>query len=237
MLTASRARKSTSSWLNNSGRNSQPSRLKVSICACVSFMVLPPFAFYCHSGAMRSIEPGAQLRTRESRGSGFTLCVPRNDGVELRRHVSRPQSLLRHPSCGQRMRQCGSLRRPGIAGENMHGNRLMFGPGAFAVIELCQHGRHRAAHVRPLRRDHLLDRGIARETVDRAMEIDVERDQFCQPCCPVDGASGLSRGLELRAAGHIALRPFCREPRGERVDRAADFIKLADTLRIELGDL
>ena len=32
--------------------------------------------------------------------------------------------------------------------------------------------------MRPLRRDHFLDRGIAREAIDRAVKIDVERDQL-----------------------------------------------------------
>src|ERR1700721_2948501 len=41
MLTASRASKATSSALKSSGRNSQPSRLKLSICCCVSFMAVP----------------------------------------------------------------------------------------------------------------------------------------------------------------------------------------------------
>src|ERR1700753_3213042 len=45
MPSASRASSATSSGLNNSGRNSQPSRLKSSICCWVSFMAVPPRVF------------------------------------------------------------------------------------------------------------------------------------------------------------------------------------------------
>src|SRR3954452_6701149 len=45
MPTASRASSATSSGLNNSGRNSQPSRWKSSICCWVSFMWFPPLLF------------------------------------------------------------------------------------------------------------------------------------------------------------------------------------------------
>src|SRR3954464_9070763 len=45
MPTASRASSATSSGLNSSGRNSQPSRWKSSICCWVSFMGFPPLLF------------------------------------------------------------------------------------------------------------------------------------------------------------------------------------------------
>ena len=134
------------------------------------------------------------------------------------------------------MRQRRGFRGLGIAGENLRGDRLVFGPGAFAVIELGQHGRHRAAHVRPLRRDHLLDRGIAREAIDRAVKIDVERDQPRQRRVSVDDPSGLQRRLELRASRSIGLGPSGRELCCQRVDGAAHLVELADALRVEPGD-
>ena len=134
------------------------------------------------------------------------------------------------------MRQRRGFRGLGIAGKNLRGDRLVLGPGAFAVIEFGEHGRHRAAHMRPLRRDHFLDRGIAREPIDRAVKIDVERDQPRQRRVLADGSSGLQRGLELRASRSIGLGPSGREPRRQRVDGAAHLVELADALRIEPGD-
>ena len=62
----------------------------------------------------------------------------------------------------ERMRLCGGLGRVGVAGEDVRGDPFMFGPGAGAVVEFAEYGRHRAAHMRPLRRDHLLDGRVAR---------------------------------------------------------------------------
>ena len=90
--------------------------------------------------------------------------------------------------------------------------------------------------MRPLRRDHFLDHGIAGEAVDRAVKVDVERNQPRQRRFPVDRAPGAQRRLKLRAPGCVGLDPCRRELGRERVDRAAHFIELADTFRIELDD-
>ena len=97
------------------------------------------------------------------------------------------------------MGQRRGFRRIGVASENLRGDRFVLGPGALAIIEFSKHGRHRAAHMRPLRRDHFLDRGVAREPIDRAVKIDIERDQPRQRRISADGPPGPQRGLELRA--------------------------------------
>ncbi len=52
----------------------------------------------------------------------------------------------------------------------------------------------------------------------------------------LDGASGLQRGLELRASRSIGPGTSSGEPRGQCVDGAAHLVELADALRIEPGD-
>src|SRR5437868_3766302 len=64
MRSASRARKATSSGVNSSGRNNQPSRLKNSICCSVSFMTLSSL-LCCHSGMT-----APQLRRLKLRAPG-----------------------------------------------------------------------------------------------------------------------------------------------------------------------
>jgi hypothetical protein len=114
--------------------------------------------------------------------------------------IRRPQSFLSHSSRCLRMRQCRGFRRFRIARKNLRGDCLVLSPGAFAVIELGQHGRHRAAHMRPLRRDHFLDRRIAGEAIDCTVKIDVERDQPRKRRIFPDGSPRLQRGLKLRAS-------------------------------------
>ena len=53
--------------------------------------------------------------------------------------------------------------------------------------------------MRPVRCDHLLDRRISGEPVDRSVEIDIERDQPRQRRLPVDRTAGAQRRLELGA--------------------------------------
>ena len=89
----------------------------------------------------------------------------------------------------------------------------------------------------PLRRDGLLDHGVAREMVDRAVKFDIERDELRQRRLLVDAASGVQRRFEPVAAGRIGLHAFRGEAGGERVDRAADLIELADARGIELRHL
>ncbi len=134
------------------------------------------------------------------------------------------------------MRECRALRGFRIASENMRGDGFMFGPGIGAIIQFGQHRRHRAAHVRPLRRDHFLDRRIAGEPIDRAVEIQVERDQPGQRCSLVDRASGVQRRLQIRAPGSIDLAASGRQPGRQRIDGAAHLVELADPQRIELRD-
>ena len=110
----------------------------------------------------------------------------------------------------------------------MRGDGFVFGPGISAIIKFGQHRRHRTAHVRPLRRDHFLDRRIAGEPIDRAVEIHVERDQPGQRCFLVDRAPGLQRRLKLRAPGSIGLAASGRQPGRQRIDGAAYLIELAD---------
>src|SRR3954453_21448671 len=62
MLTASRASRATSSAANNSGKNSQPSRLKSSICCWLSFMEVPPVFF--------TAEAQTFVRANNSTGAG-----------------------------------------------------------------------------------------------------------------------------------------------------------------------
>ena len=69
------------------------------------------------------------------------------------------------------------------------------------------------------------------------MKIDVERDQPRQRRVLADGPPGLQRRLQRRPPGRVGLDPRGREPRRQRVDGAADLVELADTRRIELGDL
>ena len=75
------------------------------------------------------------------------------------------------------------------------------------------------------------------EPIDRAVKIDVERDQPRQRRIPADGPPGLQRRLQLRAPGSVGLDPPGGKPRRQRVDRAAHLVELADARRIELGDL
>src|SRR5882672_10143322 len=90
--------------------------------------------------------------------------------------------------------------------------------------------------MRPLRRDHFLDRRIAREPVDRAVKIDVERDQRRKRRPLVGRAPGAQRGLQMRAPRRVNLDPRGREPSRQRVDRAAYLIELTDAPGIELRD-
>ena len=90
--------------------------------------------------------------------------------------------------------------------------------------------------MRPLRRDHFLDRRIAGEPIDSAVEIHIERDQPGQRCPLVDRASGVQRRLQLRARGSIGLDAPGRQPGRQRIDRAAHLIELADPQGIELRD-
>ena len=91
--------------------------------------------------------------------------------------------------------------------------------------------------MRPLRRDHFLDRGVAGEAVDRAVKIDVERNQPRQRGVLADGPAGLQRRFQRRAPGGVGLHASGGEPRRQRVDGAADLVELADAGRIEFGDL
>src|SRR6187431_2328917 len=134
------------------------------------------------------------------------------------------------------MRQRCGLRGFRVARKDLRGDSLVLGPGAFAVIEFGKHGRHRAAHMRPLWRYHFLDRGIGREAIDRAVKIDVERDQPRKRRVLADGPAGLQRGLELRTSRNIGPGTSSRKPCGQRVDGAAYLVELADTLRVEPGD-
>src|SRR5262249_36510689 len=86
-------------------------------------------------------------------------------------------------------------------------------------------------------RDGLLDYGIAGEVIDRAMELDVERDQLVQWRLARDGVAGLQRRLQPHASGRIAFHTFSRQPCRQRVDRAADLVKRTDACGIELRDL
>ena len=52
-----------------------------------------------------------------------------------------------------------------------------------------------------------------------------------------DGPAGLQRRFQRRAPGRVGLDPSGGKPRRQRVDGAADLVELADTRRIELGDL
>ena len=91
--------------------------------------------------------------------------------------------------------------------------------------------------MRPLRRDHFLDRGIAGQPVDRAVKIDVERDQPRQRRFPVDAAPGAQRRLQIRARGRVGLDAPGGELCRQRIDGAAHLIELANPHRIELRHL
>src|SRR5262249_39416845 len=82
-----------------------------------------------------------------------------------------------------------------------------------------------------------LDRGIAGETVDRAVEVNIEGDQPRQGRLAVDRAPGVQRMFELRASGGVGLDALCGKLCRQRIDRAAYLIELADALWIELGHL
>src|SRR5207249_7966553 len=74
------------------------------------------------------------------------------------------------------------------------------------------------------------------EAIDRAVKIDVERDQPRQRCALVDRASGLQRCVELRATRSIGLGPSGCELCCQCVDGAAHLVELTDALRVEPGD-
>src|SRR5688500_12833871 len=91
--------------------------------------------------------------------------------------------------------------------------------------------------MRPLRRDYFLDRRVAGEAIDRAVEIHVERDQTRQRSLPAHGTTGLQRGLELRTPGGVDPDASGREPGRQRVDCTAHFVELPDAFGIQLRDL
>lgn len=90
--------------------------------------------------------------------------------------------------------------------------------------------------MRPLRGHYFLDRRIAGEPVDRAVEIDIERDQRGQRGGFIDAATGAQGLFENGAASRISRRALRSESSSQSVDRAAHFIELPDPNRIEAGD-
>src|SRR5207302_7161261 len=71
----------------------------------------------------------------------------------------------------------------------------------------------------------------------RAVKFDVERNQPRQRGVLADGAPRVESRLQRRAAADLGLGPRGGEPGRQRVDRATHLIELADTRRIERGDL
>src|SRR6478609_10331261 len=63
-----------------------------------------------------------------------TRAPPGEDVLLLRRLRTRFQSLLGHSSGTMRVRQRRPFGGLGVAGKHMRGDRLVLGPGAFAVI-------------------------------------------------------------------------------------------------------
>ena len=84
-----------------------------------------------------------------------------------------------------------------------------------------------------MRRDHLLDRGITRQRIDRAMEINVAGDQLGERRLAGDGAPGDQRRLEPCAAARVGPGAHGGQPGCQRVNGATDFVELADALGIE----
>jgi hypothetical protein len=91
--------------------------------------------------------------------------------------------------------------------------------------------------MRPLRRDSVFDRSVTGQTVKRGVKRDIGLDE-CQyrgirvqrEAC----SERLLRGSPLLGLDYPSSDAFGGKPRSQRVERAADLIKLADSRGVDL---
>ena len=145
-----------------------------------------------------------------------------------RRAVSAP---ARSAWCSRR-----TLGACGIAGKNEPKDLPVLGPHQRALLGIVEHSAHRAFQMRPLRRDSIFDRAVAGQTVERGVKRDVglderqdrgirpQREACCE--CPL-------RGPPLRQFDHPPRDALGGEPRGQRVERRADLVKLANLVGVD----
>ena len=116
---------------------------------------------------------------------------------------------------------------------------MLLPPDAHRVAGRMQHRGHRAHQMRPQRRGHFGDRGIAGRRVQRAMEVGIGTHQIG------DGRRAVERGtrLDLRRQLPQQRRWRCTggdtlggKTGGESVDCDADLIELLHSLGIDRHD-
>jgi len=127
----------------------------------------------------------------------------------------------------------------GIAGENEAEDLLVLGPDQRALLEIVEHGAHRAFQMWPLRRDGVFDRTVAGQAIERRVKGDVgldKRQHWRIRSQREAGSKCPPRGAALRHVDHPPGDALGGEPRGQRVERSADLVKFANSVGVDPGD-
>ena len=113
----------------------------------------------------------------------------------------------------------------------------VLGPHERALPGIIQHSAHRAFQMRPLRRDSVFDRLVTGQPVKRGVKRDIGLDECQHRSIRVQReacSERLLRGEPLLGLDYPSSDTFSGEPRGQRVERTADLIKLADPRGVDL---
>jgi hypothetical protein len=125
----------------------------------------------------------------------------------------------------------------GIPRQDIPEDLAVLGPDQRPLLRIVEHGPHRALQMRPLRSDRVCDRAVTRQPIERGVKCHISlyecEDWSVRAKCEA-GCKRLLGGAALGRVDHPFGNALGGEPRRQGVERAADFIQLANPPGVDL---